>query len=115
MSNFLTIRYLLKYKNYVDGPNLLNMATENLSLKFLQFIWESTCVDAKSNKNNLSILKSLVIKRLSSSSNSLKNRKRKSILIRNIGNSSFNGGKHCFTISDLINKFVIKKNHKAIK
>ena len=106
---------MLKYKNYVQGQNLPNKAIEKLSLKFLQFIWESTCVDAKSNKNNFSILKSLVIKRLSSSSNSLKNRKRKSILIRDIGNTSFNGGKHCFTISELINKFVINKNHNAIK
>lgn len=106
---------MIKYKNEVHDPNLPNIAIENSSLKFLRFIWESTTSGENNNKSSLSIIKLLINKSYSSSSNSNKNKKRKSILIQNLGNNNFNSGKHSFTISDLINRFVEKKNDRAIK
>ncbi len=106
---------MIKYKNDIHDPNLLTIAINSLSLKFLQFIWEATCIgDGNQMKNNLSILKSLANKN-KSSSNSAHKTKRKSILIQNVqGASNFNGGKHSITISDLIKIFCKKKDNDAI-
>ena len=95
-----------------------DVAIEKLSLKFLQYIWESTCRNANSSTNNLNrFLEFIKLKNNSSMSNcSIETRKRKSILIQPFsGLNIFNKGTHLFKIKDLIIKFCEQKNHEAIK
>lgn len=96
----------------------INFAIESLSLKFLQFIWESTCGSGNHeySLSNLGKLREFVVIKKQSSSNSSLHKKRKSILIKpTTGLNNFNKGVHLFKISDLISKFCKRKNYDAIK
>jgi len=106
---------LIKYKNEIHDPDLPKVAIENLSLKFLQFIWESTCTIENIPKTNFNISKTLLNKSKSSSNNSINNKRKSILVIPSYKSSNFNLGKHFFKISDLIVEFCKKKNYDAIK
>ena len=105
---------MIKFQNEISDRNMIEIAKDKLCLDFLQFVWESTSQETISSpSNNLNKLKEAMIERKLGDTKVSK--KRKSILINNINNLTFNKGVHLFKVCDIISFLVILKKNILIK